>query len=49
MDGSDSQLDEFYFTTDEKKIFRPAGALVSSPYSTHSTECPKGSPLGQGC
>jgi hypothetical protein len=27
----------------------PAGALVSSPYSTRSTECPKGSPLGQGC
>ncbi len=27
----------------------PAGALVSSPYSTRSTECPKVSPLGQGC
>ena len=27
----------------------PAGALVSSPYSTRSTECPKGSPFGQGC
>ncbi len=26
----------------------PAGALVSSPYSTRSTECPTGSPLGQG-
>jgi hypothetical protein len=26
----------------------PAGALVNSPYSTRSTECPKGSPLGQG-
>ncbi len=26
----------------------PAGALVRSPYSTRSTECPKGSPLGQG-
>jgi hypothetical protein len=27
----------------------PASALVSSPYSTHSTEFPKDSPLGQGC